>query len=150
MGLAFVWGSCSVGVLASSYVCVFLRFWNSRKKWRVDYWEQWKKQNSVSQFLWELRHMASLSTSLPLRAARERGLLIRTLIPDTPSACSVYYWAKYFIIHCAFSNRSSSLNACINSVQNEHLPSAKCKSNWLWWVNAKIGILSIWLLIFLQ
>ncbi len=48
-----------------------------------------------------IKTRGSLSTSLLLRAAWERGLLIRTLIPDTPSACSVNYQAKYFVIHCA-------------------------------------------------
>lgn len=63
-----------------------------------------------------------LSTSLLLRAAWERGLLIRTLIPDTPSACSVN-----FVTHCAAWIATSFLVLYIHSVQNEPLPNAECK-----------------------
>lgn len=140
MSLNFLWGSCrscSVGVLVLSYVCVFCyRFGTSGRNEELISESSGKhskrggrSEESLS-VLVRIKARSSLSTSLLLRATWERGLLIRTLIPDTPSACSVNYQAKCFVIHCAALTAPASCfhtYCTVHSVQNEPLPNVECK-----------------------
>ncbi len=88
-----------------------------------------------------IKTRGSLSTSLLLRAAWERGLLIRTLIPDTPSACSVNYQAKYFVIHCAPLTAPAS---CFHTYTVSKMNLCQMlNASWIWWVNGKMEILGI-------